>query len=151
MADFEINKRLKKIITEVYKTTPSNFSKKYNDKGGVKTSQVMRERNGLSSKLLNQILIAYPEINKTWLLTGEGEMINKQTNIEYLQESNEAFHKNEIDMLIKNNTMLALSVEKMASSVERMTIVNENLSKTILQLTSKNEAAQEDVKCADAG
>lgn len=77
MADFEVNRRLKKIIREVYNISPYAFSQKYNDKGGVKTSQVLRERNGLSSKLLEQILEAYPEINRIWLLTGEGEMLRE--------------------------------------------------------------------------
>lgn len=75
MADFEINKRLRKLIDEEYKISASAFSAKYNDKGGVKTSQVLRLRNGLSSNLLEQIAAAYPEINKTWLLTGDGEML----------------------------------------------------------------------------
>ncbi|MEG2064355.1 MAG: S24 family peptidase [Alistipes sp.] len=85
MADFEVNNRLKKLIDEEYKISASAFSAKYNDNGGVKTSQVLRLRNGLSSKLLDKIIEAYPEINKTWLLTGEGEMLKgKDANIEAL-------------------------------------------------------------------
>lgn len=77
MADFDVNRRLRKLIDEEYKISATAFSAKYNDKGGVKTSQVLRLRNGLSSKLLEQIIDAYPEINKTWLLTGDGEMIKQ--------------------------------------------------------------------------
>lgn len=79
MADFEVNKRLKYLITEVFKVTPHKFSIKYMDKGGVKTSQVIRERNGLSNKMLEDILDAYPQINKTWLLTGEGNPLKSDT------------------------------------------------------------------------
>jgi len=77
MADFEVNRRLKHLIIDVYKTTPFDFSKKYGDNRGVKTSQIMRERNGVSSKMLDAICTAYPEISRTWLLTGEGEPVNQ--------------------------------------------------------------------------
>lgn len=77
MADFDVNRRLKYLITDVFKMTPHKFSSKYSDKGGVKTSQVLRERNGLSNNLLEDILSAYPDINKTWLLTGEGAPTKK--------------------------------------------------------------------------
>ncbi len=75
MADFNVNKRLKKIIEEHYKMSPFAFSQKYGDNGGVKTSAIIRERNGVSSKMLDLITAAYPEINRAWLLTGEGEML----------------------------------------------------------------------------
>lgn len=75
MADFEANRRLKKIIEEDFKMTPFAFSQKYGDNGGVKTSAIMRERNGISSKMLDKIIDAYPEINRSWILTGEGVRI----------------------------------------------------------------------------
>jgi len=80
MADLKVNRRLKYLISEVFNITPHKFSMKYSDKGGVKTSQVIRERNGLSNKLLEEILEAYPEINKTWLLTGEGNPLKSGNN-----------------------------------------------------------------------
>lgn len=75
MDDLEVNKRLKYLISEVYKITPFAFSKKYNDNRGVKTNQIINERNGVSNKMLDAICKAYPEINRTWLLTGEGKML----------------------------------------------------------------------------
>lgn len=77
MADFEVNRRLKKIIADVYKVSPVEFSKKYNDPKAVKTYNIISERNGVSKNMLDEILGAYPEINRTWLLTGEGEMLKK--------------------------------------------------------------------------
>ncbi len=77
MADFNVNRRLKRLIEEQYRTSPFAFSQKYNDNGGVKTSAIIRERNGVSNKMLDLITGAYPEINRNWLLTGEGEMIKK--------------------------------------------------------------------------
>lgn len=73
MVDFEVNKRIKFLIEEVYKTTALQFSKKYSDTRGIKTANIMRERNGVSKTMLDSICSAYPEINRAWLLTGEGE------------------------------------------------------------------------------
>lgn len=78
MADFNVNRRLKKVIEEHYKMSPFAFSQKYGDNGGVKTSAIIRERNGVSSKMLDLITAAYPEINRAWLLTGEGEMLKSE-------------------------------------------------------------------------
>lgn len=77
MADFEVNRRIKKIISDVYKISPVEFSKKYNDPKAVKTYNIISERNGVSKNMLDEILGAYPEINRTWLLTGEGEMLKE--------------------------------------------------------------------------
>lgn len=35
---------------------------------------IQRERNGISDKLADRIVMAFPEIDKGWLLTGEGDM-----------------------------------------------------------------------------
>lgn len=35
---------------------------------------ILRGRNGISDKLADRIVMAFPEIGKGWLLTGEGEM-----------------------------------------------------------------------------
>lgn len=36
--------------------------------------QIKRGNNGISKDLVEQIVKKYPEINRTWLITGEGEM-----------------------------------------------------------------------------
>lgn len=89
MADLDVNRRLKYLIEEIYKISALSFSSKYNDKGGVKTSQILRERNGVSSKMIELILSAYPEINRTWLLTGEGEMFKKKEQKKQIDNNSE--------------------------------------------------------------
>ena len=43
-------------------------------------SNIKREKQGLSKKVINKILLAFPAVNRYWLLDGEGEMlINKET------------------------------------------------------------------------
>lgn len=94
MADYEINRRLRKIIEEVYKVSPVEFAKKYQDKKAVKTYNILSERNGVSQKMLVTILEAYPEINKVWLLTGIGEkIINPDTPISTVKEPEAIYPK----------------------------------------------------------
>lgn len=73
MADLEVNRRLKLLIEDFYKSNPFKFSQKYDDTRGIKTYNIVREVNGLSHKMLDAICNAYPEISRSWLLTGEGE------------------------------------------------------------------------------
>jgi hypothetical protein len=138
MADFEVNRRLKKIIEEVYNISPYAFSQKYNDKGGVKTSQVLRERNGLSSKLLEQILEAYPDINRTWLLTGEGEML-KNTSSQKEEEVTAA--ENAATMITIPQSVWAV-IENQAASLkardESLKIKDEQMNRLITQIEESN-------------
>lgn len=138
MADFEVNRRLKKIIEEVYNISPYAFSQKYNDKGGVKTSQVLRERNGLSSKLLEQILEAYPDINRTWLLTGEGEML-KNTSSQKEEEVTAA--ENAATMITIPQSVWAV-IENLAASLkardESLKIKDEQMNRLITQIEESN-------------
>lgn len=75
MADYNQNKRLRKLIEEVFNMSPVEFAKKYNDPKAVKTYNILSERNGISNNMLEEITNAYPSINKIWLLTGEGDPI----------------------------------------------------------------------------
>lgn len=145
MADFEVNKRLKKIIEEVYKTTPHKFSMLYNDTGGVKTSQVLRERNGLSSNLLEQILKAYPEINRTWLLTGEGQMIKTTQNNSALEEPKEIYDKNNLieiyqmmKQLVESNSKLSTGIENITESNKLLAANSSKIVDSIQNITENN-------------
>ena len=98
--DFTVNRRLKKIIGEVFHLTPLEFSSKYNDKKGQKTYNILNEVNGISNKMLEEILTAYPQINKVWLLTGEGEMLNSEEK-KYEAHKDELIYEQLIEQLKK--------------------------------------------------
>lgn len=36
---------------------------------------ILRGRNGISDKMAERIIMAFPEVNRSWLLSGEGEML----------------------------------------------------------------------------
>ena len=46
------------------------------DKNGMRFQHVTSGRNEISEKFAKDITEKFPEINYTWLLTGEGEMLN---------------------------------------------------------------------------
>lgn len=42
--------------------------------------------NGIGKDVINKIILAYPNVNSNWLLTGEGEMLNRSTPKAEIQE-----------------------------------------------------------------
>ena len=58
------------------------FSESIGEKRAEKLYHVLRGRNGVSEDLARTIAKKYPEINYTWLLTGEGEMLKQNTTRE---------------------------------------------------------------------
>lgn len=137
MADFEVNKRLKYLIENVFKTSALAFSAKYNDNRGVKTSQILRERNGVSSKMIELITDAYPEINRNWLLTGEGEML-KNTESPTLHNS---INRSENNMTPADNVVMSREVfeqiTKMTDTILSQQATIKELTISIQNLTSK--------------
>jgi len=142
MADFEVNRRLKYLITEVFKMTPHKFSLKFNDTGGVKTSQVLRERNGLSNKLLENIIQAYPEINKTWLLTGEGEMLLKNNSKEQINEVKEPgmVYGGPPKTLMESQAMLISIQEQLVRNNTKLVDTNNKLAEQVIELCSQQSS-----------
>ena len=51
--------------------------KTFEEKCGLSTGYVTSMRSGYGSEKLKNVLNAFPELNREWLLYGEGEMLNK--------------------------------------------------------------------------
>lgn len=74
--------RIKNLVLESGLTIP-----KFAEKVGFKTPQAVRElikgrTKTLSYEAADKILVAYPNVSKNWLLTGEGEMYNPELPVE---------------------------------------------------------------------
>lgn len=151
---------LKTVIKAIKFNFEINQSEIANQIGVTSTylSDVINERVPLSELFTDKLQKAF-SINPGYLLTGEGDIFLQKTdaNITKLLHTNELkepqvqYKKSDFDILLDNNTRLTRSIEKIVDSMEKLTIVVENNSKVILQLTSKNGNVQEDVKCAGAG
>ncbi len=84
---------LKRLI-EFLKENPNSFAMKLGLKSNTRVRHVLNGRNKLSSKFANLIVEKFPEINYSWLLTGQGDITNSQ---EPLQEpKNVEFSKSNI-------------------------------------------------------
>lgn len=74
------NSEIIKLLIDSLGETQYSFAKKV----GIPQSSLsmaIRRNSELSSSFINKIAIAYPQVNTTWLLTGEGEMLKgKDTN-----------------------------------------------------------------------
>lgn len=51
--------------------------RKFQEKIGVSNSYIQNISESIGADVMNRISIQYPELNTTWLLTGEGEMLKK--------------------------------------------------------------------------
>lgn len=59
------------------KSNPNRLAKDLGYKSNVKIQHIKSGRNSISVEVANDIVRKFPEINYNWLLTGEGEMLNK--------------------------------------------------------------------------
>lgn len=74
---------MKEIIIKLLEHSKLNV-KQFSEKLGMKRAQAIYDimsgkTKRISEKLASQIISEFPEINKTWLLTGEGEMLVKSS------------------------------------------------------------------------
>lgn len=79
---------MKEIIIKLLDYSKLNV-KQFSEKLGMKRGQAIYDimsgkTRRISEKLANQIISEFPEINRSWLLTGEGEMLK-----DYLANSSE--------------------------------------------------------------
>ena len=51
--------------------------KTFEERCGLSTGYVTSMRSGFGSEILKNVLSAFPELNRDWLLYGEGEMLNE--------------------------------------------------------------------------
>ena len=72
---------------------------------GLSNAYVKNISKGVGADKLEKILNAFPELNRTWLLTGEGSMLRNNNN-----ESNETYENNETN----NHTLPLIPIAAVA-------------------------------------
>ena len=77
--------------------------KKFEQIVGASNGYVNNIKMGIGTNKLEKILLQFPELNKTWLLTGEGEMLLPQ------QESNATITDNSTSVAGNSNQVNATS------------------------------------------
>ncbi len=104
--------------------------KSFEDVIGVSNNSIgtsIRRRASFKSNVLNKILISFPEINPTWLLTGKEEMLLKNKEENLLREATIEYEKSTLD--IKKKLLEILSEDKEVKNIltHQVTEIIENL------------------------
>ena len=76
---------MKEVVLKLLDYSKLN-AKQFSEKLGMKRGQAIYDiisgkTKRISEKLANQIISEFPEINRTWLLTGEGEMLKNTSAV----------------------------------------------------------------------
>jgi len=104
-----------KIIFEILEYTKLN-TKNFSERIGLDRPQALYDiqkgkTKSISSRLLNKIISVFPEINKYWILTGEGEMLNNDCNTNNTIDINANLSIDEVnENPINSNSLLELQV-----------------------------------------
>ena len=89
---------------------------------------ILDKQGGISSDSLEKIYYVYPEINLDWLLTGKGEMLNKEGLVQQA-------HNNISSTITQHQTINAPDdYETLKKENQRLTQENSGLKDKIIQL-----------------
>lgn len=129
MADYQSIKDRLIIFVNYTNLSISAFEKKCN----LSNAYIRNFKGNLSAGKLEGILKAFPELNKDWLLTGCGEMINFSTKNSQIIEHNSG------TAITGDNTVVnppeVISVSKMQNQIDELIAQNGKLLDIIDRLT----------------
>lgn len=95
--------------------------KKFEEMCGLSNGYVNSMKSGYGSNKLLQVLRAFPELNRDWLVYGEGEMLVESVTIESLPdtyvEMGESFVSEKNDVL---EAELRAQIEKLEAKVDKL-------------------------------
>lgn len=107
--------------------------KKFEELCGLSNGYISSMRKGFGSDKLNNVLTMFPELNREWLLYGEGEMLNPKViqnnqNGDNIQGHSVTVNKTEKDYLeiIKRQSE---QLSKSQEQIDRLLSIIENFGK----------------------
>ena len=109
--------------------------KRFEEMCQLSNGYVSSMRKGFGSDKLNNVLLCFPELNREWLLYGEGEMLNHDAPIQQvIGEQNTAVQGN------GNNVNATAILEKIFESLrDQQKMIQEHYSKSQEQVTKAHE------------
>lgn len=107
--------------------------RRFEEVSGLSNGYVSSMRKGFGGEKLNNVLRSFPDLNREWLLYGEGEMLNRNIiqqnqNGDNIHGNNVTIEKTEKDYLeiIKSQ---AEQLSKSQEQIDRLLSIIENISK----------------------
>ncbi len=111
------------------------------------------KNKALNADVLAKIVTKYPELNPTWLLTGEGEMLrepNVSQKVKTTKNTDILTQNTEIQLLEQENTFLKKNISLLEENKallekdhKRLAAENEQLKEKNKRLTAENKALKQ--------
>lgn len=123
---------MEKIIDRIYKyidykgVKPVPFERKIGLSNGYLSKQFNRKAD-IGESILFKIIENCPDIDAIWLLTGKGNMLNKENHVALLSDPTENYHRSEN---IDYKTKYYETLEKLVDTQEKLNQTQELLVKS---------------------
>ncbi|MDR1652882.1 MAG: helix-turn-helix domain-containing protein [Prevotellaceae bacterium] len=113
-------------LLEHFSLNPTDFAKRLGLKYAQNIYDIQSDKVNISKSMANKIVKVFNDIDKNWLLTGEGAMLTKEAKSSTPTQLEIDFSK------------IAEANLKVASAVETMTITAERNSRIMEKITENN-------------
>lgn len=136
-----MNQRLKILIDDLKKSKKVYSQAEFAEIVGISRTQfseIVTGKRKLSDKAIHKIVTAIPEINKDWLLTGEGEMLKSHIAIaesHSISIAGEEIKENNIN--VNANETIAMLVSELSAQRKLTEMVLEQNNELIAIIAKK--------------
>ena len=93
--------------------------------------KMLDQDSEISLSKIDKILTAYPEINKNWLLTGEGNMINEKNISSDAMDCSKCPYKELSDRYKSDIDRYLKEIERLSSLVDKLTASDPSQTKAL--------------------
>jgi len=119
---------------------------KFAKKVGVSRGYVNNIQDNITVKTMDKIIKAYPQLNKIWLLTGEGEMLNNHSE-KTPNEINKTIQNQEIENIFEYNFSEIIAIEKANAETGRINAESfKQIAESNVTLVKNNDKLIEIIK-----
>jgi len=154
LSSMSVKKRLKEFI----KTLPIGEAA-FEKKVGLSNGLVSNIGDGVRKVTMEKITSVYPELNSSWLLTGEGEMLKTKNEKEGSEDHPEGantsldppapFITGEVKILLKEQLDILRRLESSLDYNTKRVLINEAIVRTHLHHSARVEARETGQKYQD--
>lgn len=108
-------------------------NQRFESEVGLSNGYVANMRKGVGNDALERISNKFPELNKSWLLTGEGNMLKEQSVSTNYENTNQQQNDMTIQELLEAIKRRDQQMDEMLSQQGRLISIIENMSGTTIK------------------
>lgn len=113
--------------------------KAFEETCGMSNGYISSMRKGLGTTKLNNVLTRYPELNREWLLYGEGTMTKIDASAQSWEEAEDKEREKEINRLKKELSDLREMVAQLQEDKSNLSDTVKSLSRTLEAISQKSK------------